>query len=64
MLAYVYLHNTIFAFHGHIGVESRLPGMANWTLIKDFVALLNSAENAPARIKKSRSNKGEKNERE
>jgi hypothetical protein len=62
MLAYVYLHNTNFAFHGQLGVESRLPGMANWTLIKikDFNALLNGAENAPAKIKKSRGDKGEK----
>jgi hypothetical protein len=60
MMAYVSLHNTNFAFHGHLGVESPLPGMANRTLIKDLDALLNGAEIAPARIKKSRSYKGEK----
>jgi hypothetical protein len=60
MMAYVSFHHTNFAFHGHLGVESRLPGFANRTLFKDFDALLNGAENAPARIKKSRGNKGEK----
>jgi hypothetical protein len=59
MMSYVSLHNTNFAFHGHLGVESRLPGMAKRTLFKDFDALLNGAENAPARIKKSRGDKGE-----
>lgn len=59
MMPYVSLHNTNFAFHGHIGVESPVPEMAKRTSIENFDALFNGAENAPARIKKSRGDKGE-----
>jgi hypothetical protein len=59
MMPYVSLHNTYFAFHGHLGVESRVPGMAKRTSIKNFDALFNGAENASARIKMSRGDKGE-----